>query len=81
MEFKFSHFLHVEDNEVSVRDADGNVVSSETYKTPKEAKEAFDEQMHELNVDESTRIEFVHYVPEFPPRRLEVRKEVLNAVN
>ena len=69
---KITQHLHFEDNEVRLEDADGNEISSKKYKTPALAKAAFTEQMQAMNLDPEVRIEFVDYVPAFPPQRIAV---------
>lgn len=69
-------FLHFEDNEVSVLNEAGELISSQKYNSPKEAKAAFDKQVYALNIDQNARIEFVHFEPEFPPQRVKVLTKV-----
>lgn len=67
---KAEKYLHFEDNEVLTLDANETVLERETFKSAAEAKEAFDQKVSALNLDPAVGIQFVHYVPKFPPQRL-----------
>ena len=64
--------LRFEDNEVTLFDAEGNILEAKTFKSPALAKAAFEKRMQELNLDFDTRIEFESYIAQFPPQQIAI---------
>lgn len=66
-----SGYFHFEDNEVKLFNENGEEVLSKQFASPKEAKEFYDEIVVSIATDEKFYQEFVHYLPEYPPQRLQ----------
>lgn len=64
-------FFHFEDNEVKLFNENGEQIASREFDSPKQAKEFYDEIVVSIATDEKYFQEFVHYLPEYPPQRLQ----------
>lgn len=69
---KIKNYLKFEDNEIFLMDSNNEVVDSKKYKTPKDARNAFDAILLGLANDKSIKFETKFYIPEYPPQLVEV---------